>query len=545
MSNPLALGALLAPAALALVALAPRARDGRPAVAAAITARRANAASILGVVVSAVAAIAVALQGTIESPALLIEGLGASVRLDGLSVTMLVMVALLALPIVRYSVTYLEGDERHDAFLRRLVLTVAAVQVLLLAGNLALLFAAWVATSLTLHRLLLFYPERRRAVAAARKKFVVARLGDVLLLAAIVLLWQEAGSAQLSDVFATATADPGALGTQVAAVCIVLAAALKSAQFPTHGWLVEVMETPTPVSALLHAGILNAGIFLVIRTSFVIDQVDAATMLLIAIGTITAAFASVSLLTQPSVKVALGYSSAAHMGFMLMVCGAGVYAAALLHLVAHSFYKAHAFLSSGSAIDEARAADVPLPARLGNPGRIALSATLAFATYAALSTAFGIGLTEDPVLLAIGLFLVLGTTQIIAPALDADGKVGPVALRAVGMAAGVTLAFFGLEAAAIQVLDSSAAYDGERSAAHLVLLGGVVLAFAAIILIQIVHPARPSTRRTRRLAVHLRNGFYASAAFDRLLGVDRLGTTSGVSTSPTHPSTSSLATSRS
>lgn len=545
MSNPVALGALLAPAALALVALAPRAGDGRAAAAAARTARRANLASLLGVAVAAIAAAAVALQGTIESPALLTEGLGASVRLDGLSVTMLLMVALLALPIVRYSTTYLEGDERHDAFLRRLVLTVAAVQVLLLAGNLALLFAAWVATSLALHQLLLFYPERRRAVAAARKKFVVARLGDGLLLAAIVLLWQEAGSGQLGEVFATATADPGALGTQVAAVCIVLAAALKSAQFPTHGWLVEVMETPTPVSALLHAGILNAGVFLVIRTSFVIDQVDAATLLLIAIGTVTAAFASVSLLTQPSVKVALGYSSAAHMGFMLMVCGAGVYAAALLHLVAHSFYKAHAFLSSGSAIDEARAADVPLPARLGHPGRIALSATLAFATYAALSTAFGIGLTEDPVLLVIGLFLVLGTTQIIAPALDAAGKVGPVALRAVGMAAAVTLAFFSLEAGALQILDSSAAYDGERSAAHLALLGGVVLAFAAIIAIQIVHPARTSTRRTRRLAVHLRNGFYASAAFDRLLGVDRLGTTATATAPPTHPSTPSLATSRS
>ncbi len=517
-TNPVALAALLAPATLIAVAMAPGA--ARPG-AALRTAHRARIATVFGVIVAGIAAAAVALNGTLESPSATVEGLGASLRLDGLSVTMLAMVALLAVAIVRYSATYLDGDARHDEFLRRLVATVAAVEVLLISGNLALLFAAWVATSFALHRLLLFYPERPGAVAAARKKFVVARIGDAMLFGAIALLWHHASTGDLSAVFTSAAADPTSAAVQAAAVFLVLAAALKSAQFPTHGWLVEVMETPTPVSALLHAGILNAGVFLVIRTSYVIDQVDAATFLLIGIGAITAAFASAALLTQPSVKVALGYSSAAHMGFMLMVCGTGVYAAALLHLVAHSFYKAHAFLSSASAIDEARAADVPLPQRLGRPGRIALSAVIALSTYLLLAAAFSIDLLDEPVLLAIGAILVLGTTQIIAPAVDSAAGWGPVAWRAVAMAGAVTLSFFALEAGAHQVLANSAAHDGGRTTAHLALLAAVVVGFGAIVALQIVHPAHRSGLRRRALAVHLRNGLYASAAFDRLVKANR------------------------
>ena len=518
MSNPLALAALLGPATLAAVALAPH--TNRPN-AALRTGRLALAATIVGVVVSGLAAIAVALGGTVESPALVFEGLGASLRLDGLSTTMFVMVALLAVALVRYSATYLDGDPRHDAFLRGLVLVVAAVEVLVLSGNLALLFAAWLGTSLALHRLLLFDPERPGAVAAARKKFVVARIGDVLLLGAVALLWHHAGTGDLSAVFASVSTSPNNTAVQVSAVCLVLAAAFKSAQFPTHGWLVEVMETPTPVSALLHAGVLNAGVFLVIRTSYVIDQVDIATFLLIGIGATTAAFASVALLTQPSVKVALGYSSVAHMGFMLLVCGTGVYAAALLHLVAHSFYKAHAFLSSASAIDEARAADVPLPARLGHPARVAASAAIALATYLLLAVVFGVDLLDEPVLLAIGAILVLGTTQIIAPAVDSAAGWGSATRRAVGMAAAVTLSFFILEAAAHLVLYNSAAHDGARTGAHLALLAAVVIGFGAIVTLQILHPARGSGRRRRALAVHLRNGLYASAAFDRLVRAHR------------------------
>lgn len=517
MISSLAELAVLAPLAFlvaAVVALRHPGRDLGP------TARLGAAASWFGVAVSAGAGLAVALEGPVQSPTLGVEGLGLSVRLDALSTVMLAMVALLAVVIVRYSTRYLEGDERHGRFMARLFLTIAAVEVLLLAGNTAMLFLAWVATSLALHQLLVFYPERRGAVIAARKKFVAARLGDALLLGAVALLWVEFGTGDFATIFSQAPdafADGGSLALTVAAVCLAGAALLKSAQFPTHGWLVEVMETPTPVSALLHAGILNAGPFLMMRFGFVMDGADVANAMLIVVGGATAVFASVVLLTQPSVKVVLGYSSAAHMGFMLMVCGMGAYAAALLHLVAHSFYKAHAFLSSGSVIDEARAAKVPLPQRLGSPSRVLASLGVAIAMYLPLAWLWGMDPTSDPVVLAIGAILVLGTTQLLAPALDSAGT-GRAMGRAAFAAFGVTSAFFALEVGAHHLLYNTAPHGTGRPGVLLGLMAAVLVVFATVVGLQILEPAHGTSERRRRWAVHLRNGLYANAAFDRLVG---------------------------
>ena len=359
-------------AAVFLVLLAPLAFVGVAAVAAThpgghpvLVERLGAIASWFGVLVAAVAGLVVAVDGVTTSTTLGWNGLGISLRLDPLSAVMFAMISLLAVVIVRYSATYLDGDERQGVFLGRLAATIAAVEVLVLSGNLAVLVLAWILTSLALHELLVFYRDRPRAVLAAHKKFLVARIGDVFLIVAAVLLYREFGTGDLGEIFSgvgQAVNGGWALGAvSVAALCLAVAALLKSAQFPTHGWLVEVMETPTPVSALLHAGILNAGPFLAIRMAFVLDAARPATLMLLVVGGFTAIFASVVLLSQPSVKVALAYSSAAHMGFMLMVCGMGLYPAALLHLVAHSFYKAHAFLSSGSVVDERRAAKVTLP----------------------------------------------------------------------------------------------------------------------------------------------------------------------------------------
>lgn len=515
----LALFVLAAPLAFAFVAVASAFQPGpRPRW----IERLSLGAAGLGVPVAALAGVLVARHGgLLESPALGAAGLGLSIRLDPLSAVMLGMIALLALAIVRFSATYLDGDARQGAFLGRLAATLAAVEVLVLAGNLGLLVSAWVATSLALHRLLLFYPARRRAVIAARKKFIAARLGDVALVAAAALLYRHAGTGNLEAIFDALRAAPAAgwtLGAPgAAALCLAVAALLKSAQFPTHGWLVEVMETPTPVSALLHAGILNAGPFLAIRLAFVLEGAAWAQALLIVVGGFTALFASTTLLTQPAVKVALGYSSAAHMGFMLMVCGFGVYPAALLHLVAHSFYKAHAFLASGSVVDEARAAKVALPRRLGQPLRVAGSLGVAVGVYAGFAWLWGIDLRAEPALVALGAILVMGLAQIVAPALDSDGPLAGTA-RAGGLALGVATAFFGLEAGAQALLHPVLPAAAAPGLVRLGLMALAVTAFAAVVLAQILGPARPTSPRGRRLAVHLRNGLYANALFDRLVG---------------------------
>ncbi|MCA9154486.1 MAG: hypothetical protein KDA38_06845 [Planctomycetales bacterium] len=480
--------------------------------------RSIRGASYLGLAVAAVCAVATLRFGLLQTPTLGWQGLGLSLRLDPLSSTMLLMIALLAVVIVRFSCNYLDGDQRHGAFLGRLAATIASVQMLVLAGNLGLLALAWIATSLSLHTLLVFYPERPRAQLAARKKFLVARLGDAALLMACGLLYVKFGTGNLEAIFvAMRESDFGGTAFELATVLIAFAAILKSAQFPTHGWLVEVMETPTPVSALLHAGILNAGPYLVTRMAIVMSESATAPVLLVACGGFTALFASIVLLTQPSVKVALGYSSAAHMGFMLMVCGLGVYPAAVLHLVAHSFYKAHAFLSSGSVVEAARAQKILLPQRLASPLRIASSIVAAIACYGLFAWAWGIDPLRQPALLAVGAILVMGLAQIIAPAWDSRGPIVGVA-QACLLASCVTLAFFSLETGAHLLLHDVLPEIGRPSGLTLSLTGFVLLAFAVTVLLQIVGLERLQSTWARHLVVHLRNGLYANAIFDRLVG---------------------------
>ncbi|HEU4569337.1 MAG TPA: proton-conducting transporter membrane subunit, partial [Gemmatimonadales bacterium] len=347
---------LLAPLAWLGVALAARRAPGprpRPLLA------LADAAGAFTLGVAALSGMLAWRIGPATSPLLGAGGVGLAVRLDALGAVMLALVAFIGAVVVRYSRRYLDGEARQARFVGGLALTLAAVMLLVVAGTLWQLAAAWIGTSLALHRLLLFYPERPGARRAARKKFVVARLGDAALLAALALLALAYGTTDLGTLLARAqdALASGVLpaGTTVAALLLVASAALKSAQFPTYGWLVEVMETPTPVSALLHAGILNGGPFLVARLAPAVSGAPAAMAALVLLGGATAAIASLAMTTQPSVKVALAYSSAAHMGFSLLLCGLGAFPLAVLHVVAHSCYTAHAFLPSASAVEGAGA----------------------------------------------------------------------------------------------------------------------------------------------------------------------------------------------
>ena len=164
------------------------------------------------------------------------------------------------------------------------------------------------------------------------------------------------GSFDYRDMFAAADAIhnlPTAAWHELIGILFVLGAMTKSAQFPFHSWLPDTMETPTPVSALMHAGVINAGGFLVIRLSPLVSLSPIALDLLALIGALTAMLGAVVMLTQTSIKRSLAYSTIAQMGFMMLQCGLGAFSAALLHIVAHSAYKAHAFLSSGSVLDSA------------------------------------------------------------------------------------------------------------------------------------------------------------------------------------------------
>lgn len=478
--------------------------------------------SIISMMIAALSCYFVYQFDLLESGLIGINDFGLSIRLDALSVIMLSMITLLGFIIIKFSNNYLDGDQRQGAFIGRLAATIASVQLLVLSGNLGLLLATWILTSISLHRLLVFYRDRPGAQIAARKKFILARLGDACLLVSIILLYNQFGSGNLEVIFNSIKENATSL--EGPALFLVLAAIFKSAQFPTHGWLIEVMETPTPVSALLHAGLLNAGPFLIVRMSMVMDASTIAPILLMSIGGFTALFGSVVYLTQTSVKTALGYSSVAHMGFSLMACGMGVYSAAMLHLVAHSFYKAHSFLSSGSVIDVLRGSKVASVAKSVSAFQIVLGIAMAMALYTAFALIWGIDPENQLGLLFIGAVIVMGVSRIFVFALGSKLNIALLA-QAAFIALTVTTAFFALESSmhfllSSQLPDMSALGFGKSVAAAI-----LILVFAAVVLIQIIAPQFSKNSFNNALSVHVKNGFYVNAIFDRLVGALRIHST--------------------
>ncbi|HEY9856715.1 MAG TPA: NADH-quinone oxidoreductase subunit L [Stenomitos sp.] len=280
-------------------------------------------------------------------------------RVDTIGWVTATLVALLGWVIVRFSHRYLEGESGQARYVAALLFTFASVGTLILTHNLLVLALAWTASSLSLHHLLTFHAERAQAQIVAHKKFLASRMAETCLLFALLLIYRATGTMELeglSAFVAHATSLPPSF--HLAAVLIALAAILKSAQLPVHGWLIQVMEAPTPVSALQHAGVVNIGGFVLIRLAPLIAATPTARVILVVVGTLTAALAGLVMMTRISIKVRLAWSTCAQMGFMLMECGLGLYELALLHLVAHSLYKAHAFLSSGDTVLDARRHDL-------------------------------------------------------------------------------------------------------------------------------------------------------------------------------------------
>lgn len=278
---------------------------------------------------------------------------------DGLAWVLTLLVSFLGWIVVRYSRNYLAGDVRQVGYWGWLATTLAAVLGMVAADNLLVLLLLWTLASLTLHQLLLFHGKRPLAQRAAGTKFTFSRLADLCLYGGGALLFWRAGTWELSGLQAWVVEFGRADSVWLGAACLLLAlgAAIRSAQVPFHFWLPLTLETPTPVSALMHAGIVNAGGFMAIRLSFLLVETPWALNLLALLGLLTALLAGAVMLTQTSVKSMLAWSTVAQMGFMMLQCGCGAFSAALLHLVAHSLYKAHAFLGSGSVLVESASLD--------------------------------------------------------------------------------------------------------------------------------------------------------------------------------------------
>jgi NAD(P)H-quinone oxidoreductase subunit 5 len=374
---------------------------------------------------------------------------------------------------------------------------------------------AWIATSLALHPLLLFYPDRAAARRAAHKKFVTARVGDAALLAAAVVLGLRYGSTDMAAILQAARAGGGGAMPVAAAALLALAALLKSAQFPAHGWLTEVMETPTPVSALLHAGVVNAGGFLLIRFADVLLLAPGALASLVMIGGFTAVFGGLVMLTQPAVKTSLAWSTVAQMGFMILECGLALFPLALLHILSHSLYKAHAFLASGGAVDGIAALRRPGPVAVPKAGAVARAFLSAVTIYVAVGLAFGFQ-HKSPQAIALGAILIFGVAYLLAQGF-ADTAPRALTRRTAVYAVATSISYFALQVMAAGLTAGVLPPAPAPGPLEWVLIVLLVISFGVVAVVQAMFPLWAYHPAAAGLRVHLSNGFYANALFDRLL----------------------------
>ncbi|MHB8744225.1 MAG: NADH-quinone oxidoreductase subunit 5 family protein [Sulfuricaulis sp.] len=286
-----------------------------------------------------------------------------SLYLDPLACIMALGVAGISLVVHVYSARYMAEEPGYTRFYVLLDLTAATILLMVTAGDLITLLVAWHLIGVLLYFLLGHDTRRPAAQRYAFWTFFTYRLGDVPLILAAVLLYQVYDTVSLPLLFERIAATPDAhnafglpLMTTVG-LLIALAGFARSAQFPLHTWLPYTMEGPTPVSALMHAGIVNAGGFIINRFAPVFVHTGAVLHLVFAVGLITAILGSILMLTQNDIKKALGYSTMGQMGFMFVECGVGAFSLAIYHLIAHGLFKGTLFLGAGSVIGNARKHD--------------------------------------------------------------------------------------------------------------------------------------------------------------------------------------------
>ncbi|HKL64512.1 MAG TPA: proton-conducting transporter membrane subunit [Roseovarius sp.] len=466
---------------------------------------------------AALAALAVGAAGLVQ---LLIAGpvtLPGLIRLDAVSATMVVLVSFVGWVVVRYSRSYLDGEAREGAFHGLLLAALAAVNLQVQAANLAVLAAGFVATGLAIRQLLLFYPDRAEARRAAAKFTLVWGAGDAALILAAALLWHAFGTIGIAEL--TVAAGAGLpLAAKIAVALLVIAAALKTAAFPLHGWLTEVMEAPTPVSALLHAGIINGGGLLLIRLAEVVQASPGGMAALVMLGGFTAIFGAVVMLTQSAVKTALAWSTVAQMGFMLLQCGLGLWALAMLHIVAHSLYKAHAFLASGGAVQAVLSVRRPGPVAAPGLAAVARSFALALVLYAVVATGFGlIAGPKSAQALALGAILIFGVAYLVAQGL-ADAAPRALTLHTARASLAAALAYFGFHVLAGVLWGTHLPAPPAPGPLEWGLIVLALASFGLVAVAQALFPLWAHHPSTAGLRVHLANGLYLNAVLDRLIG---------------------------
>lgn len=271
---------------------------------------------------------------------------------DQLSALFVLLITGVGTLIHIYSIGYMEHDANRRRFFAYLNIFVAAMLTLVLAGDYLVLFLGWEGVGLASYLLIGFWQHKPSAAAAAKKAFVVNRVGDIGMALAIMLMFAQFGTTAISAVNAAA---PGAGDnvTTALGLLLLLGACGKSAQVPLQSWLLDAMEGPTPVSALIHAAtMVTAGVYLVVRSNAIFDASEAARTAVIIVGLVTLLAGAWIGCAKDDIKKALAGSTMSQIGYMMLAAGLGPagYAFAIFHLITHGFFKANMFLGAGSVM---------------------------------------------------------------------------------------------------------------------------------------------------------------------------------------------------
>ncbi len=273
-------------------------------------------------------------------------------RVDQLSMTFVLLITGVGTLIHIYSVGYMSHDHDRRRFFAYLNLFVASMLLLVLANNYLLLYVGWEGVGLASYLLIGFWFFKDSAAVASKKAFVVNRVGDVGLSLAVMLMFVTFGSVTFDGVLTNAASASESQLTWIG-LALLLAACGKSAQFPLQSWLLDAMEGPTPVSALIHAAtMVTAGVYLIARSNAIFDAAPTAQTAVVIIGAITLVMGAVIGSAKDDIKKALAGSTMSQIGYMVLAAGLGPvgYVFAIFHLLTHGFFKATMFLGAGSVM---------------------------------------------------------------------------------------------------------------------------------------------------------------------------------------------------
>ncbi|MGH9062402.1 MAG: NADH-quinone oxidoreductase subunit L [Acidimicrobiales bacterium] len=273
-------------------------------------------------------------------------------RTDPLSMVMALFVTGVSAVIHLYSIGYMEHDEKFSKFFVYFNLFVFSMLLLVLANNFVLTFVGWEGVGACSYWLIAFWFDRDIAASAGKKAFIYNRVGDFGFLLAMFFMFSSTGTLSYGGVFAAVGS--GRLGgTTATAVALLLfmGAVGKSAQIPLFPWLLDAMEGPTPVSALIHAAtMVTAGVYLMVRISPILAVTPVSSLIIAVFGVVTAFVAAAAACAQQDIKKVLAFSTVSQLGYMFFAVGSGAYTAAIFLMVTHAFYKALLFLGAGSVI---------------------------------------------------------------------------------------------------------------------------------------------------------------------------------------------------